>query len=142
MAKCNIVEQLPSPAQYNALRQAVGWKEYDEAVIADALPNTLYCVCAFVDEHIVGMARVIGDGGLVYYVQDVIVLPEYQQQGIGRQMMAQVMSYIRTHARHNSIIGLMAAHGKESFYESYGFTRRPTERLGAGMTMFWKDEKD
>ena len=74
----------------------------------------------------------------MYYIQDVIVLPEYQRQGIGRQMMARVMDYIRTHASHNSIIGLMAAHGKETFYESYGFTRRPNERFGAGMTMFWQ----
>jgi len=32
----------------------------------------------------------------------------------------------------------MAAAGKEPFYEKYGFTRRPTERLGAGMTQFWR----
>ena len=52
-------------------------------------------------------------------------------------MMDRVMDYIRTHASHNTIIGLMAAYGKEPFYEKYGFTRRPTERFGAGMTMFW-----
>ena len=52
--------------------------------------------------------------------------------------MDRVMAYIRAHASHNTIIGLMAACGKESFYEKYGFTRRPTERLGAGMTMFWE----
>ncbi|MDO8673420.1 MAG: GNAT family N-acetyltransferase [Dehalococcoidia bacterium] len=33
------------------------------------------------------MARVIGDGGLFYYIQDVIFIPEYQRQGIGTQLM-------------------------------------------------------
>ncbi|MFN2283300.1 MAG: GNAT family N-acetyltransferase [Anaerolineae bacterium] len=137
MVDCIIVEQLPSAAQYNQLRATVGWGVYAEDVIERALPDTLYCLCAFVDGELVGMARIIGDSGMVYYIQDVIVLPEYQRQGIGTQMMDRVMDYIRTHASHNTIIGLMAAYGKEPFYEKYGFTRRPTERFGAGMTMFW-----
>ncbi|MBN1877535.1 MAG: GNAT family N-acetyltransferase [Anaerolineae bacterium] len=133
-----ITEQLPTPAQYNALRQAVGWGIYDEAVIENALPNTLYCVCTFVNDEIVGMARIIGDGGLVYYIQDVIVLPTYQRNGIGRRMMDKIMAYIEAHAHHNTIIGLMAAVGKEAFYEPYGFIRRPDARRGAGMTRFWE----
>jgi GNAT superfamily N-acetyltransferase len=138
MIECVIVEQLPSAAQYNRLRQAVGWGVYEEDVIERALHGTLYGVCAFVDGQLVGTARVIGDGGMVYYIQDVIVLPAYQGQGIGTQMMDRVMDYLRAHASHNTIIGLMAACGKEPFYEKYGFTRRPTDRLGAGMTIFWR----
>ena len=138
MVEVLVVEQLPSAAQYNRLRAAVGWGVYEEGVIEQSLPNTLYSLCAFVDGDLVGMARIIGDGGMVYYIQDVIVLPAYQRQGIGAQMMDRVMDYICAHASHNTIIGLMAAWGKEPFYEKYGFTRRPTERLGAGMTIFWK----
>ena len=50
------------------------------------------------------------------------------------------MEYISTHANHNSVVGLMSATGKEAFYEKYGFTIRPTEKLGAGMTIFWSKE--
>ncbi len=140
MVESVIVEQLPSAAQYNQLRAAVGWGVYAEGVIERSLPNTLYSLCALVDGELVGMARVIGDGGMVYYIQDVIVLPAYQHQGIGTQMMDRVMDYLCAHASHNTIIGLMAACGKEPFYDKYGFTRRPTDHLGAGMTMFWDKE--
>ena len=54
--------------------------------------------------------------------------------------MYKVMEYIRTHANNNTVIGLMAAKGKEPFYERYGFTIRSTDKLGSGMTMFWKTE--
>jgi ribosomal protein S18 acetylase RimI-like enzyme len=84
------------------------------------------------------MARIIGDGGMVYYIQDVIVIPDYQRQGIGTQMMDRIMAYIRLHASQSTIIGLMSAVGKEAFYEKYGFMVRPTDKLGAGMTIFWK----
>ena len=138
MEKCTIVEKLPTAAEYNGLRSLVGWRTYQEGVIEKALPNTLFCVCAYRGEQLVGMARIIGDGGMVYYIQDVIVIPEYQRQGIGTQMMDMIMAYIRLHASQNTIIGLMSAVGKEAFYEKYGFMVRPTEKYGAGMTMFWK----
>lgn len=130
--------ELPTPADYNRLRQAVGWGAYDEAIIAAALPRSLYGVCAWDGGTLVGMGRVIGDGGLVYYIQDLIVLPEHQGRGIGSAMMARLMAYVAAHASPNTIVGLMAARGKEPFYERYGFTARPTERLGAGMTLFWR----
>jgi ribosomal protein S18 acetylase RimI-like enzyme len=138
METCTVVEKLPTAQEYNWLRDLVGWRIYQEDVIEKALPNTLYCVCAYWGEKLVGMARIIGDGGMVYYIQDVIVIPEYQRRGIGTQMMDAIMGYIRLHASQNSIIGLMSAVGKEAFYEKYGFMVRPTEKYGAGMTIFWK----
>jgi GNAT superfamily N-acetyltransferase len=137
MPEYTLIETLPNPADYNRLRLAVGWGKYDESVIAKALPNTLYCVCAFADEKMIGMARVVGDAGLVFYIQDVIVLPEYQGQGIGTQLMDTLMGFIRAHAHHNTIIGLMAATGKEAFYQKYGFIVRPNEIYGAGMIQIW-----
>ena len=67
-----IVEKLPSPEEYTLLRQTVGWGIHDHDVIVKALPNSLYCVCAYANADIIGMARIIGDGGLAYYIQDVI----------------------------------------------------------------------
>jgi GNAT superfamily N-acetyltransferase len=140
MDNLTISEMLPSAEDYNCLRIAVGWRPYREEVIKNSLPHSIYCICALVGDQTVGMARIIGDAGMVYYIQDVIVLPEYQRQGIGTQMMDLIMIYLRAHSHHNTILGLMAAVGKEPFYEKYGFTRRPTEKLGAGMTLFWQAE--
>jgi GNAT superfamily N-acetyltransferase len=135
-----LVEELPPAGEYNRLRAAVGWGTHALPVVTRALSHSLYGVCAFVDGALVGMARVIGDGGLVFYIQDVVVLPDYQGQGIGAGLMEAVMQYIQAHACRNSVIGLMSAKGKEDFYRRYGFTARPNERLGSGMTIFWQAE--
>ena len=67
-----------------------------------------------------------------YYIQDVIVKPDYQRQGVGTQLMNKVMEYIHTHANNNSVIGLMAAKDKEPFYTRYGFAvARMTKRVAA-----------
>jgi ribosomal protein S18 acetylase RimI-like enzyme len=135
-----INEKLPSTEEYNQLRERVGWSTYEREVIERSLPNSLYCVCASMDNKAIGMARVIGDGGLTYYILDVIVIPEFQGQGIGTAMMDKVMAFIRAHASKNTIIALMAATGKENFYEHYGFVRRPNDKMGCGMTIFWRGE--
>ncbi len=141
METVEIVEMLPSAEDYNRLRQAVGWKTYALEVIETYLPRSLFCVCAREGDKTIGMARVIGDGGLVFYIQDVIVEPGYQGRGIGGRLMDSVMAYLRAHVHSGSIIGLMSAKGKETFYERYGFFVRPTEKYGAGMTMFCREER-
>jgi GNAT superfamily N-acetyltransferase len=140
MEESTIVEMLPSAEDYNRLRQAVGWATYQVDVIDHSLPHSLYCVCAVINDKTVGMARVMGDAGLVYYIQDVIVEPTWQGRGIGSQLMDNIMAYVRTNAHPNTFIGLMSAKGKEPFYQRYGFTPRPTDTLGCGMTLFWKEE--
>lgn len=140
MAEYEIRQLLPSAEDYNRLRKAVGWVTYDVPVIELSLPKSLYCVCAMLNDRIVGMARVVGDGGLVFYIQDVIVEPEHQRRGIGTRLMDRIMDYLRSNASNNSMIGLMSARGKEPFYEKYGFTVRPNGRLGAGMQIVWKGD--
>ena len=134
-----LTETLPSVKDYNRIRQTAGWGTYTEDFLQRCLPNSLYCVCAIENDTCIGMARVIGDGGLVYYIQDVVVIPEYQRQGIGTELMKAVMCYISSNASHNSIIGLMAAKGKEDFYTRFGFTVHPNENQGSGMTLYWQD---
>jgi GNAT superfamily N-acetyltransferase len=137
MEEIVLAEEYPTPEEYIELRKMVGWSIPDRPAIAPSLRNSHYCVCARAQGKIVGMARIVGDGGMVYYIQDVIVEPSRQGQGIGKRLMDRVMEYIRRHAVAHTIVGLMAASGKEEFYERYGFTRRPNGKFGAGMTIFW-----
>jgi len=131
---CRIVEGTIDPVVFNRLRKAVGWEERDVADIELAFRNTKYMVYALNgDNEVIGTARIIGDEGLIYYIQDVIVLPEYQRQGIGKQLMDRIMGYLEDHKRCKLAVGLMAAKGKEGFYKKYGFLERPNETQGPGM---------
>ena len=130
-------ERLPSPMDFMRMREAVGWRNPPGEAVVRGLEGSLYGVVARVNGNDVGMARVVGDGAITFYIQDVVVVPDYQGQGIGDGLMKRVMKYIESHASENAVIGLMSAVGKEEFYIRYGFTRRPTDRLGCGMTRFW-----
>lgn len=97
----------------------------------EALENDLFSVCARLDGKTIGIGRIIGDGAIYYYIQDVIVLKEYRNQGVGRQIMDSIESYLKANAREGAFIGLMAAEGLVPFYEKFGYLRRP--EAGPGM---------
>ena len=76
------------------LYQAVGWTNYTNQLqmLAQALTHSLAIYLARDGEKIVGLVRLIGDGFSSVFVQDLIVLPTYQRQGIGSTLMKQALS--------------------------------------------------
>lgn len=128
-------ENVLKPEDFIRLRTTVGFFETPIEQTKKALDNGLYNIVAICNDMVVGMGRLVGDGMMYWYIQDVAVLPEYQGQGIGKTIVKKLMDY----AEKNSIpgtrttIGLSAAKGKESFYEILGFERRPSDYAGAGM---------
>ncbi len=73
----------------------------------------------------VGMGRIMGDGALFFYIQDIIVRPEYQTLGVGRKIVERLMGWLHVHAPERAFVGLFAAEGKDSFYARFGFMRHP-----------------
>ena len=76
------------------LYQAVGWTNYTNQpqMLAQALTHSLSIYLARDGEKIVDLVRLIGDGFSSVFVQDLIVLPTYQRQEIGSNLMKQALS--------------------------------------------------
>ncbi|MCP3922940.1 MAG: GNAT family N-acetyltransferase [Desulfobacterales bacterium] len=126
-----IEHRSPTISEYKKLRSSVGWWPTDEKAIEVALDKSLFSVVATEKNNTVGIGRIVGDGGLYYYIQDLIVHPELQKNGIGKQLMEELMSFIKSNAKPGSFIGLMSAKGMSKYYESYGFKARDAD--GPGM---------
>lgn len=70
-----LMERPPTLGGYRQLHEAVGWGNIGREATETGLRNSLFRVTALDGETEIGCGRVIGDGGLYFYVQDVIVLP-------------------------------------------------------------------
>ena len=68
---------------YLMLRHKVGWIELSREQAKKAIDNALYTLCAYIDGKPVGMGRVVGDGAVISYIQDLVVIPEAQKHSIG-----------------------------------------------------------
>ena len=75
------------------LYQAVGWTNYTNQpqMLEQALSHSLVIYLALDDDAVVGLIRLIGDGFSSVFVQDLIVLPSYQRQGIGSALMKEAL---------------------------------------------------
>ena len=76
------------------LYQAVGWTNYTNQpqMLEQALSHSLTTYLARDGEEIVGLMRLVGDGFSSVFVQDLIVLPSYQRQGIGSNLMKEALA--------------------------------------------------
>ncbi|HAK57618.1 MAG TPA: N-acetyltransferase [Lachnospiraceae bacterium] len=129
-----------SVSDYNDLRASVDFITINDHRAHTALENALYKVIAYDGEKPVGMTRVVGDGGYVYFICDVIVRPEYQSKGLGRRLIENTLGWLESQVDEGEtiMVNLMSAMGKEPFYEKLGFHTRPFGNHGSGMSR-WID---
>jgi ribosomal protein S18 acetylase RimI-like enzyme len=125
-----IKHRLPTVEEYLKLRALVGWRQTDMSATEKALSNSLFSVVATERDTVIGFGRIVGDGGLYFYIQDLIVHPDVQSKGVGNALMKELMDYIYTNAKPGSFIGLMAAKGLEKYYRAFGFVARDLNAPG------------
>lgn len=117
-----ILERTPTIEEYRQLCTSVGWEAImNFEAASEALARSLYAVVATIEDQVIGMGRIVGDGAIFFYIQDIAVMPEYQKSGVGTKIMDTLMQYIQQHAPQKAFIGLFSAEGKQAFYEKYGF---------------------
>lgn len=134
------VSKISTEDEYNDLTESVGWGRRDNKIVKEALKNTLYSLCVYDGDKLIGYGRIIGDKTIFLYIQDVMVIPEYQGKQIGTGIMNKLIEKINEYKKLNPDIRtyLGASKGKESFYEKFGFISRPNEELGSGMILYNK----
>lgn len=141
MSNISIIENEITIDEYLDLRTKVGWKELSKNQAEQAIAKSLYFVKA-VDSNgnTVGMGRIVGDGAVICYIQDLVVLPSTQGQGVGSMIISKLIEYVDKLREENTtmMLCLMCAKGREPFYLKHGFTARPTDNLGPGMIQYLK----
>ncbi|HEP1837026.1 TPA: GNAT family N-acetyltransferase [Streptococcus suis] len=101
---------------------SVGWTGYTSRpeMLEKSLEHSLLVLAAFDSDRLVGLLRAVGDGHSIVFIQDILVLPPYQRQGIGRHLLEQAV----THFPGIYQLHLLTDNTEKtrSFYEELGFT--------------------
>ena len=132
-----IKENIDNVEEFNYLFDEVGWRAHDYELSKQALNNNVYSVSVYNNDKIIGYGRIIGDGIIYLYIHDIMVHPNYQGQGIGKQIMEKLVSKINEIKKENPYLReyLGASLGKEEFYKKCGFITREEAGLGKGMIL-------
>jgi GNAT superfamily N-acetyltransferase len=127
----DIRSEIPANDQFWHLFQTTGWnKKYglSQNELVYALRSSWYVLAAYVGDRLVGFGRLLGDGVLHAMVYELIVLPEYQGQGIGGKILEKLVARCKESGVRD--IQLFCAAGKRAFYEKRGFVARPDDAPG------------
>ncbi|MBQ8966568.1 GNAT family N-acetyltransferase [Ruminococcus sp.] len=75
------------------LYSSVGWQAYTEdmAALQRGFENSLLVLGAYENGELLGIIRTVGDGATILFIQDILVFPERQRQGIGRVLVKAVI---------------------------------------------------
>lgn len=104
------------------LYEDVGWTAYTKDIeqLQQAVQHSLSVITAWKKNELVGLIRVIGDGLTIIYIQDLLVKKEVQNQGIGFELMQQILLEYQTVRQ--IVLLTEEAPSIRHFYEKCGFT--------------------
>lgn len=116
------IKQAPIPIDiYQNLRNRCGLSDKTEEACNIGLKNSLYSVVIELDSTIIGMGRLVGDGGCFCQVVDVCVLPEHQGKGYGKAIMSSISKYINTNLPSSCSVSLLTDRDAPALYKKFGF---------------------
>ncbi|WP_204486231.1 GNAT family N-acetyltransferase [Archangium primigenium] len=126
-----LVVEVPSAEDYRRLRVVSGLSPKSAEAAAAGLPRTLFAVVIKTGGQVVGMGRVVGDGGLFFQVVDIAVEPQHQGRGLGKAIVGRLVEHLRATAPVSAYVSLIADGDAHRLYEQFGF--KPTAPASIGM---------
>lgn len=119
-----IVERAITLAEYIGLSDAVGWRGRPEVAATYNVTNSVYSLIAEDEANslAVGCLLLMRSGRADYYLESLIVHPDWQGRHIGTSLMERLMEWLRKNAAPGASVELHTDESKAPFYDHFGFT--------------------
>ena len=128
-----LTPEVPAAADYLRLRRVTGLSPKSAEGAARGLPNSIVGVVVRKDDAVIGMGRLVGDGGLMFQVTDIAVDPQHQGKGIGKAIVARIVRHIDETVPDGAYVSLIADGEAHRLYSQFGFA--PTAPASIGMEL-------
>ena len=125
-------QEIPAMADLVALYSSVGWTNYTKnpSMLAEAVKASLWQLAVYDEKELVAYIRLVGDGHSVIFVQDLLVRPDHQRQGIGRKLLKEALATFPT--VYQRLLVTECSEKNLAFYQSLGFVEL-SEQACTGM---------
>ena len=125
-------QEIPSMADLVALYGSVGWTNYtsNPAMLEEAVKASLWQLVVYDEKELVAYIRLVGDGHSVLLVQDLLVRPDHQRQGIGKKLLEEALATFPT--VYQRLLVTERSEKNLAFYQSLGFVEL-SEQACTGM---------
>lgn len=129
--KIDFSDNCPASEEYYRLFLTTEWNNeycFTKEEIERSIRNTWYTISAYAGKELIGSGSILSDGIHHALIVNMIVHPDYQNQGVGTT----ILRFLVEKCRESRIrdIQLFAAENKYKFYKKFGFVARPDNAPG------------
>lgn len=124
-----IEARVPGIEDYLRLRRVAGLGPFSREAAERGLPNSVFGVCLMRGEEVVGMGRIIGDGGCFFQVTDIAIEPAHQGRGLAKWIMQALTDFIKTLPK-SAYVSLIADVPANRLYAQFGFDETAPRSVG------------
>lgn len=100
------------------LRESVGWNRMENEY-NNPLMTSYYHIAVYDKDKLVGYIDCLSNGVTDAYIQDLMIHPNYQRQGIGTDLMNKMIGYLKE--KNIYMISVVFEERLKAFYEKFGF---------------------
>jgi ribosomal protein S18 acetylase RimI-like enzyme len=127
----------PEVGDYLRVRREAGLTPKNVEQAEAALPGSWVAlhVVHEASGEVVGMGRVLADGGWYFHIVDVAVLPQHQRRGIGDAILGALLDHIRAVAPPGAYVNLLADPPGRRLYERHGFSETAPHQIGMALRL-------
>ena len=106
------------------LYASVSWSNYTNHPqrLEQAFHQSLFVMAAYDEDKLIGLIRAVGDGLTIVFIQDLLVYPHYQRQGIGRSLLEQMLKRFKD--VYQIQLATELSDKNLAFYQELGFRRQ------------------
>lgn len=118
-----------APVSANALadlRQAVGWNRMEDCC-RSSLMTSYYHIAVYENDALIAYIDCVSNGVTDAYIQDLLVHPDFQGNGIGTELMNRMIVFLKS--RRIFMISVIFEESLRSFYKRFGFTEMLSGQL-------------
>ncbi len=97
------------------------WTNYtnNKGLLLEGIKNSLYSYGAYNNDLLIGLVRVVGDSNTIIYIQDILILKEYQNKGIGSILIKHIIYKYKSVRQ--IVLSTDNSLPQKAFYEKNGF---------------------
>ncbi len=128
-------DAFPDAGDYRRLRSLAGLSPKSDDAARRGLRGTLFGVRLLDGERVIGMGRIVGDGGCFFLVVDIAVDPAYQKRGLGKRILAALDAWLSANAPPTAHVALFADGDAKHLYAQYGFVETGPASVGMAYTV-------
>ena len=104
-------------------------------MLEEAVKASLWQLAVYDKEELVAYIRLVGDGYSVIFVQDLLVRPDYQRQGIGTKLLEEALATF-PHV-YQRLLVTERSEKNLAFYQSLGFVELSEQACTGMIYNYW-----